>query len=189
MGATQSIPVIGEVVTIVDSAGRAAAAGALAITGQSDAAGKMIDSAGQSWVSYSERSAITGTIRRIATDDPAENERLKKIQEDSWTELGENTPVVGHIVGVVHYAQGDTEGGNRCMVSASRTTAVIGATAVTGGGALVVGGVALGAVAAYDAVATSAQSVSAGEYTPVGSIAIMAAATPQPSVIASSEKN
>ncbi len=39
-------------------------------------------------------------------------------------------PVVGHIKGVIHYLDNDKEAGNRAMLAASRTSAVIGAGAV-----------------------------------------------------------
>ena len=42
-----------------------------------------------------------------------------------------SVPIVGHIKGIVHYARGDKEGGNKAMKSATRTTAVI-AAGVTG---------------------------------------------------------
>src|ERR1700722_3343067 len=63
-----------------------------------------------------------------------------------------NKPGVGHVIGVVRYAQGDTEGGQRCMVKPTRSTVIIGATIATGGGTLVAGSVAVAAAASYDAV-------------------------------------
>ncbi|KAH0553615.1 hypothetical protein KQX54_002706 [Cotesia glomerata] len=36
-------------------------------------------------------------------------------------------PVVGHVKGLVHYAAGDTRGGNQAMFQATRTTVVAGA--------------------------------------------------------------
>ncbi|MCJ1311885.1 hypothetical protein MMC25_005558 [Agyrium rufum] len=136
MGASQSIPVIGEVITVSDGLSRTIATGACAITGQSDAAKKMIDSPGETFVSYSERSPIAG----------------------------------GHVVGIANYAQGDTEAGTRCMIKASRTTALIAATVATDGGSLVVGGAVVGAGLAYDAAASIGKSAVTGEFRPVGLI-------------------
>merc|ERR1711971_1410046 len=50
--------------------------------------------------------------------------------------LLDGTPVVGHLKGAIHYAVGDTEGGDQVMRSASRTIGVIGGGVVgiaTGG--------------------------------------------------------
>lgn len=165
MGATQSIPVIGEVITVMDGAGRTIAAGALKVAQQHDAASKMIDSAGQTFVSYSERSAITSNVRRIFADKE-ESDRLLKAQGDAWTTLGESTPVVGHVVGAVRYAQGDSEGGDRCMINATRMTAIVGAAIATGGGSVAVATT----VAAYDVIATGVKSGFKGEFKPVGYI-------------------
>ncbi|KAI0345544.1 hypothetical protein BDW22DRAFT_1353036 [Trametopsis cervina] len=174
MGATQSIPVIGEVVTILDGAGRTVAAGACYAVGQKEAGKKLIDSAGQTFVDYTEKGAIAANINlgvaKWIQHDEEKVQRILQKQGEAWTQLGENTPGVGHIVGVARYATGDTEGGDRCMINASRTTAIILATAATGGGALVAGGVAVGAGLTYDAVATAAQSAVKGEYKPVGYI-------------------
>lgn len=52
-------------------------------------------------------------------------------------------PVVGHAKGLVHYAVGDTEGGNSAMKSAIRTTGTMAA----GAGGFLVGG-PVGAIAA-----------------------------------------
>ena len=54
--------------------------------------------------------------------------------KDASIELGENFPVVGHIVGVVYYATGNTEGGNRCMEGATKAFVVVVAGAVGGPG-------------------------------------------------------
>lgn len=79
-------------------------------------------------------------------------------------------PVVGHAKGAIHYACGDTEGGNKAMMSATRTTATMGAGAA---GFLVggpVGAVAAGVAggAAFDTTVTVVDSVAHDEYRPSG---------------------
>ncbi|GBO13782.1 hypothetical protein AVEN_223725-1 [Araneus ventricosus] len=44
----------------------------------------------------------------------------------------DSIPVVGHVKGVIHYAAGDTDGGNRAMYQASRTSAVVTGSVVGG---------------------------------------------------------
>ena len=57
--------------------------------------------------------------------------------------IANGIPVVGHIKGGIHHMCGDTEGGNRALVSATRTTVVMG----SGAAGFVVGG-PMGAAAA-----------------------------------------
>jgi hypothetical protein len=171
MGAAQSIPIVGEVVTVVDAAARTVAAGGAAICGQTNAAENLIKSAGQSFIDYSERNAIAANVNVLVNHLQGNNDRVDEIlkkQGQAWTNLGENTPVVGHVVGVVRYATGDKEGGDRAMIGSTRTSVIIGATIATGGGALVVGGVAVASAAVYDGVATGINSAANGEYRPVG---------------------
>lgn len=79
-------------------------------------------------------------------------------------------PVVGHAKGVIHYVCGDKEGGDKAMLSASRTTGVMSVGAVgflVGGPAgAVAGGVAGGA--AFDTYTTVVDSVVNDEYRPNG---------------------
>lgn len=67
-------------------------------------------------------------------------------------------PGAGHLKGLVHYATGDTEGGDKAMKAATRTAAVLGAGALTGG----VG--AVGAGLAMDGLYTGVESALAGEF-------------------------
>ncbi|XP_053608822.1 uncharacterized protein LOC128674354 [Plodia interpunctella] len=69
----------------------------------------------------------------------------------------DSIPVVGHVKGVVHYAVGDTEGGNKAMYQSTRTTAVLagGAAGCVAGPAGAVAG-AMSAGLATDAVASIA---------------------------------
>lgn len=73
-------------------------------------------------------------------------------------------PIVGHVKGIVHYACGDEEGGDKAMRAATRSAAVVGAVTA---GALAgpVGAIAAGAAAgaAYDtgtAIVTDGKQVS-----------------------------
>ncbi|XP_044583043.1 golgin subfamily A member 4-like isoform X2 [Cotesia glomerata] len=43
--------------------------------------------------------------------------------------IADSIPVVGHVKGIVHYAVGDSEGGNKAMYQATRTSVVLGAGA------------------------------------------------------------
>lgn len=177
MGAAQSIPVIGEIVTVAESGGKTIAAGACKVFGADDAAQELIDGAGKSWENYAEVNLIVSNVRVVAAKidgDDKEADRLLGKQGDAWTEVAENTPVVGHAVGVYHYIDGDTDAGDRCMIGASRTTAVMVATVATGGlgaGALAVGSAAAGAGLAYDGIATGINSAVKDDFAPTGTIA------------------
>ncbi len=62
---------------------------------------------------------------------------------------------------VLHYARGDTERGHKCMIGASRATAVLGAGVVTGGlgaGAVAGGFAGIGSGIAYDGVYSAIDS-------------------------------
>ena len=155
MGAVQSIPVIGETVTVIDSGVKLAAAGACAVVGEildeedaKDAAKKFVKDAENSWVEYSERNVIAAPVRALVNfvdDDKEEAKRVLKKMGKSVEQVVDSTPVLGHAKGIGHYIAGDTEHGNDCMKGASRTIAVVGAGALTGG---VGGGVVLGGAAA-----------------------------------------
>ena len=85
--------------------------------------------------------------------------------------LADSTPVVGHIKGGIHHALGDSEGGDRILKAASRTSgAVLGGIAGIPGGpaGMVAGGVAGGALA--DGIITGIESSIHGEFKPSGQI-------------------
>ncbi|XP_031419164.1 uncharacterized protein LOC116219644 [Clupea harengus] len=171
MGAAQSIPVVGEIVTAVDSSVKIVVAGGCALAGEilddqdaKDAAKKFVKDAGNSWVEYSERSLIVAPVRAAvhsAAGDEAEAKRVLKKMGKSTEQVIDSTPVVGHVKGVVHYAMGDKEHGHDCMKGASRTLVVVGAGALTGGvgGGFVLGGLAgaSGGVA-YDGTISAIES-------------------------------
>ena len=93
---------------------------------------------------------MNATVHKIKGDNDEADRMFKSLEG-----VMDNTPGVGHAKGIVHYAIGDTEHGNRCMIGASRSTLVAGAGALTGG---IGGGVVLGGMAgaetglAYDLV-------------------------------------
>lgn len=181
MGAVQSVPVVGEVVTAVDSGVKLFSAGYWAtvgeLTGDDDAkeAGKKcLEDAGNTWVEYSERSLIAAPIRAAVhgiDGDGEEAKRVLKKMGKSTEQVIDSTPVVGHAKGVCHYIAGDTEHGNDCMKGATRSLAVVGVGAVTGGigGGFVAGGLAgVTTGVAYDGVVTVAESAAKKEHCPYG---------------------
>ncbi|KAJ3081516.1 hypothetical protein HDU99_005487 [Rhizoclosmatium hyalinum] len=174
MGNAASIPVIGEIVTVAEAAGKTAAAGACAMVGQSEAADKLIKGAENSFVNYAEVNAVAANIRlgvEAARGNHSEVERLRRRQEEAWDGVGSSLPVVGHVKGVVHYAMGDTAKGDAAMKAASRSAVVLAATVATGGaGALVCGAAAVGTGVAMDGITTGIDSAVHKEYRPAGII-------------------
>ena len=158
MGDAQSIPVVGEVVTAAQSTTKFVAAGACALVGEDEAADRFLEGSKNSWKEYSEKNfiaaTVNATVHKIKGDDDEADRNTKKMFK-SLEGVVDNTPGIGHAKGIVHYAIGDTEHGNRCMIGASRSTLVAGAGALTGG---IGGGVVLGGLAgaetglAYDLV-------------------------------------
>ena len=167
MGAAQSIPGVGETVTAVDSGCKLVASGVCSvvgnITGDKDmknTAGKLFSDAGQTWVEYSERNIIVAPIRASLAATAGKSEeatRVLKKMVSSVEEVADNTPVIGHAKGVVHYTLGDTEHGSKCIKGSTRSAAVLGAGALSGGlGLGVAAGGASGALGGvtYDAAVT-----------------------------------
>lgn len=102
--------------------------------------------------------------------------RTGKATVETTNDILNGTPVVGHIKGGIHYAFGDTDGGNTAMKSATRTSGVVGGAVVgtivagpagTIGG--IIGGIAGGA--ASDGAITGIESGITGKYRPSGQIA------------------
>ncbi|KAE9547603.1 hypothetical protein FO519_009185 [Halicephalobus sp. NKZ332] len=89
------------------------------------------------------------------------------------SDVADGIPVVGHVKGTIHYVAGDTEGGDKAMKSASRTTGVVaggvGGFFVGGPVGAVAGGIAGGA--AMDGITTVVDSAVHDEYRPAGYIA------------------
>ena len=171
MGAAQSIPVIGESVTAIDSGVKLVAAGSCAVVGKilddddvKKTATSFVHDAGKTWVEYSERNVIAAPIRatvhRIAGKRDEAKRVIKKMGK-CVEEVADSTPVVGHVKGTIHYIAGDTEHGDHCMKGATRTVAVVGAGALTGGigGGIILGGMAgVSSGLVYDGTVTLIES-------------------------------
>ena len=171
MGAAQSIPVVGEAVTTIDSGVKLIAAGSCKVVGEvldkdnaKKAAKSFVKDAGKTWVEYSERNVIAAPIRAAVHGIAGKKDEAKRVIKKmgkSVEEVADSTPVVGHVKGTIHYIAGDIEHGHHCMKGATRSVAVLGAGALTGG---VGGGVILGGMAgvsgglAYDGTVTLIES-------------------------------
>ena len=167
MGAAQSIPVIGEAVTAVDSGMKLAVSCVCAVTGDitgdedmKNTARKFFKDAGKTWVEYSERNVIVASVRagiHVRAGESEEAGRVFRKMVSSVEQVADNTPVIGHAKGVYHYIAGDTKHGHNCMTGSTRSAAVLGAGALSGGlglGTAVAGASgALGGVT-YDAAVT-----------------------------------
>lgn len=155
MGNVNAIPVVSQVKSAVQ-----------AIGGDSDGALKTQEEFSKQCPGVSQvRSAVE------ATYDAEAALRTQMEFVNNLESVADGTPVIGHVKGAVHYALNDTEKGDECMKSASRTTAVIAAGVATGGSGLVVAAAA-GTVAgvAMDGVTTGVDSAVHKEYRPNGII-------------------
>ena len=90
-------------------------------------------------------SQVSSAIHAIKGD----HDKARQVQEEFAKEmlheasvLADSIPLVGHVKGAIHYATGDTAGGDAAMKSASRNLGVI-----AGGTAGFIGGGPFGAVA------------------------------------------
>lgn len=176
MGAAQVIPGVGETITAIDSGVKMIAAGSCAVVGEvlddknaKDVAKKLANDARNSWVEYTERNLIAATVRAFvhsARGNEMEADRVLRKMGNSVVEIIDNTPVIGHAKGIVHYAIGDTERGHDCMKGATRVLVVAGAGALTGGvGAGVVAGGLAGVSSgiAYDGTVSFIQVANKGK--------------------------
>lgn len=184
MGAAQSVPVVGETVTLINSSVKMVAAGTCALVGEiageqdaKDAAKQFVKDAGKSWVEYSERNIIAAPVRatvHVVAGEEEEARRVMKKMAKSAEQVIDSTPVVGHVKGVGHYMFGDTEHGHDCMKGATRSLAVVGAAGLTGGvgGGAVLGGLAgVSSGVAYDGTVSVIESSVKNEKRPYGVIA------------------
>lgn len=173
MGAAQSIPVVGEIVTVLDSGTRTILAGGCELFGDTKDAKELIKGAGDSWKHYTDVNLIAANVRVVVAKiegDQKTADYLMDKEKEAWTDVAENTPVVGHVVGLVRLAEGDKEGAKRAFFAATRSTLVAGAAIATGGA----GGAAAAATftgLAADGVMTAANSVGKHEFAPVGTFA------------------
>lgn len=112
---------------------------------------------------------MTSTVQLISGDVEGAIETQKKCG-DALLRTADGIPLIGHAKGAIHYVCGDKEGGNRAMMSATRTTGVMGAGAagflVGGPVGAIAGGVAGGT--AFDTSVTVIDSVVHDEYRPSG---------------------
>lgn len=186
MGDAQSVPILGEAVTVIESGVKITAAGVSGAVGlvvqpvvavintvadekvenpYFNGAAKLAEGAGNSWKEYSEKNLIAGAINSEIKRSNGDYEGARRIEKKVLGSLEgfvDSVPVVGHAKGVYHYIDGDTEHGNRCMLGATRGAAVLAAGAVTGGvggGAVAAGLAGVGTGVAYDTTATVIDSV------------------------------
>ncbi|CAE7248371.1 unnamed protein product [Symbiodinium sp. CCMP2456] len=114
-------------------------------------------------------SQVTSAVQAIAGDTKGAAETQKQFG-GAMSGLVDGIPVVGHIKGGIHYACGDSEGGERAMKGASRTVGAIGGGVggfcVGGPVGAVAGGMAGGA--AVDGITTGMDSAVKGEFRPSG---------------------
>ena len=175
MGAAQSIPIVGEVVTVVDAGVRAGAALVCEAVGRHDSAVDLIEGAENTLKHYVDVNLIVSNTRYVIAKVEGDNttaDYLLKKEGEAWTEIAENTPIVGHVVGAVRYIEGDREGGDRAMIGASRSAVVAGVAIATGGlGAVAAAGAAAATGLAADAAVTAGKSLVEHKYSPVGTIA------------------
>lgn len=174
-GNVKSFPVIGEGWTAAESAGKTIAAGACLATGNTQAAEDLLESAEQSWVQYTEKNLIAANINMgfaYYNNDVKKVAKLKKTQKEAWTEVAENTPLIGHGIAAVYLAKGNVEDAARCERKATRSGFALAATFATGGsGAVACGAATVGASTAYDGFLTAFDSMKEGEYKPQGHLA------------------
>ena len=177
-------PVIGEIWTLAESTVKGVGAGIAYLAGDEESAKQLKEGAEKAWIDYSENNVIAAPVRSlIHSIDGDKDEALRVIKSlgTSFEGVVDNTPAVGHVKGIIHYAAGDIKKGDQCMKGASRSAVVLTATVLTGGAAAPVYGVAATAVAAgsasvvsgagMDAITTAIDSHVHDEYRPAGYIA------------------
>ena len=124
MGNINAVPVVSQVKSAVQAIG-----------------GDM-EGATQTQRDFSKQCPVVSQVRS-AVEASFDTEDATRTQMEFIKNMGDvidATPVLGHIKGAVHYNLGDTEKGDRCMTSASRTTSVVAAFMANGWkGALVEG--------------------------------------------------
>lgn len=163
------LPVIGELYTAVESGILITTAGVAKVCGDDKAASELANSAGKAWEEYSETNALAAPINVMVHESKGDRRKAKKIAGsylNAASSCADGIPVVGHAKGIVHYAMGDVDKGNKSMEASTRTTAVLGVSALTGGlGAGVAAGAAagIGTGITYDATATIVDDVVNGE--------------------------
>jgi hypothetical protein len=157
MGNTDSIPVISQTKSAVQF-----------IAGDSKGAAKTQQNFVKGCPGLSQAVALGAVI----AGETEYAEESQKYFIKNMSNVADSIPVVGHAKGIVHYAVGDTEGGDEAMKSASRSVGVVAG----GVGGFVVGG-PIGAYAggvaggmAADTVISIADTIVHDESRPYGHI-------------------
>ena len=122
---------------------------------------------------FSKQCPVVSQVRSAVEAIGGDEEAARKTQMEfvhNVSNFADGVPGVGHVKGAIHYAAGDTAGGDNAMKAASRTTGAI----VGGAGGLIVGG-PVGAVAGGIAGAATVDGITTGidsavhkEYRPAG---------------------
>ena len=118
---------------------------------------------------FSKRCPVISQARSAVEAISGDTEAARKTQLEFVNEVSNFTdavPGVGHVKGAIHYACGDSEGGDNAMKAASRTTG-----AMAGGvGGFFVGAIAggIGGAAAMDLITTGVDSAVHDEFRPAG---------------------
>ena len=122
---------------------------------------------------FSKQCPVVSQVRSAVEAIGGDEEAARKTQMEfvhTVSGVADSLPIVGHVKGGIHYACGDTDGGDNAMKAASRTTGAI----VGGAGGLIVGG-PVGAVAGGIAGAATVDGITTGidsavhkEYRPAG---------------------
>ena len=135
------------------------------------------DSAGaeRTQQNFSKRCPVISQARSAVEAISGDTEAARKTQYEFLDEVSNFTdavPGVRHVKGAVHYACGDTEGGDNAMKAASRTTGAmaggVGGFFVAGPPGAIAGGI--GGAAAMDLITTGVDSAVHDEFRPAGLI-------------------
>lgn len=135
MGNTDSIPIVSQAKSVVQLA-----------CGDMDGAAQTQENFVKECPGVSQ---VTSTVQLIAGNADGALETQMRCGK-AMSNMVDGIPVAGHAKGLVHYAVGDKEGGDKAMISATRTTGVIaggaGGFLVAGPAGAIAGGMYSGAV-------------------------------------------
>ena len=133
------------------------------------------DGARRTQENFSRQCPIVSQVRSACEWAAWDSEAARETQQQFIgfvNDTVDGIPGVGHLKGGIHYAVGDTEGGDKAMKSASRTTGVMGGGVLgfLAGGppGAVAGGIAGGL--AMDGLTTGIDSAVHNEYRPSGMV-------------------
>ena len=124
---------------------------------------------------FSKQCPVVSQVRSAVEAIGGDEEAARKTQMEfvhNVSNFADGVPGVGHVKGAIHYAAGDTAGGDNAMKAASRTTGAIvgvaGGLIVGGPVGAVAGGIAGAAV--VDGITTGIDSAVHKEYRPAGCV-------------------